>query len=87
MQELGKLLIGETPEEIIACDLEKEREKHTALIEAIQVCEEKQDYVSRDLLEKQKFENEERMDWLGTQQELIASLGIQNYLQLAAQED
>ena len=87
LQELGKLLIGETPEEIIACDLEKEREKHTALIEAIQVCEEKQDYVSRDLLEKQKFENEERMDWLGTQQELIASLGIQNYLQLAAQED
>lgn len=87
LQELGKLLIGETPEEIIACDLQKEQEKHTALIEAIQICEEKQDYVSRQLLEKQKDENDEHIDWLETQQELIANMGIQNYLQLAAQED
>ncbi|MCG7657590.1 bacterioferritin [Wielerella bovis] len=87
LQELGKLLIGETPEEIIACDLAKEQEKHTALIEAIAICEEKQDYVSRDLLEKQKFENEEHLDWLETQQEMIANLGIQNYLQLGTQED
>ncbi|XXQ68589.1 bacterioferritin [Neisseriaceae bacterium B1] len=87
LQELGKLLIGETPEEIIACDLKKEQEKHEALIAAIAVCEEKQDYVSRQLLEKQKDENEEQIDWLETQQELIASMGVQNYLQLGAQED
>lgn len=87
LQELGKLLIGETPEEIIACDLMKEQEKHAALIEAIAVCETQQDYVSRELLEKQKFENEEHLDWLETQQELIANMGIQNYLQLGAQED
>ena len=87
LQELGKLLIGESPEEIIACDLKKEKEKHIALIAAIEACEEVQDYVSRDLLEKQKFENEERIDWLETQQDLIAQMGIQNYLQLAAQED
>ncbi|MDK4680503.1 bacterioferritin [Kingella negevensis] len=84
LQELGKLLIGETPEEIIACDLKKEYEKHAALIAAIAVCEEKQDYVSRELLEKQKDENEERIDWLETQQEMIADMGIQNYLQQAA---
>ena len=87
LQELGKLLIGESPAEIIDCDLKKEYEKHDALIAAIAVCEELQDYVSRDLLEKQKFENEERIDWLETQQELIASMGIENYLQLGAQED
>nr|WP_314271850.1 bacterioferritin [uncultured Kingella sp.] len=87
LQELGKLFIGETPAEIIACDLKKEQEKHTALIEAIASCEEHGDYVSRDLLEKQKFENEERIDWLETQQELIAAMGIENYLQLGAQED
>ena len=87
LQELGKLLIGESPEEIIACDLKKEEEKHIALIAAIEACEKVQDYVSRDLLEKQKFENEERIDWLETQQDLIAQMGIQNYLQLAAQED
>ena len=87
LQELGKLLIGENTEEIISCDLAKEREKHAALVEVIAVCEEQQDYVSRQLLEKQKDENEERIDWLTTQQEQIESIGLQNYLQSGAQKD
>ena len=87
LQELGKLLIGENAEEIIRCDLQKEQDKHKALVEAIAVCEEKQDYVSRQLLEKQKDENEERTDWLETQLELVESMGLQNYLQHGAQED
>lgn len=86
LQELGKLLIGENTEEIIACDLNKENEKHQVLAAAIALCEEKQDYVSRALLEKQKNINEEHIDWLETQQELIASLGLPNYLQTGAQE-
>ncbi|KLT73649.1 bacterioferritin [Neisseria arctica] len=86
LQELGKLLIGENTEEIIDCDLNKENEKHQALAAAIALCEEKQDYVSRALLEKQKNINEEHIDWLETQQELIASLGLPNYLQTGAQE-
>lgn len=87
LQELGKLLIGENIEEILGCDLSKENEKHDALIAAIALCEEKQDYVSRALLEKQKDTNEEQIDWLETQQELIGKLGLANYLQLGAQED
>ena len=38
LQELGKLLIGESPAEIIDCDLKKEYEKHDALVAAIAVC-------------------------------------------------
>lgn len=87
VQELGKVLIGEDSSEIIACDLTKEREKHVALCGAIAVCEAQQDYVSRMLLAQQKHENEEHMDWLITQQEMIAHLGVQHYLQLGAQED
>ncbi|ASP17856.1 bacterioferritin [Neisseria sp. 23W00296] len=87
LQELGKLLIGENTEEIIKCDLAKENEKHAALSAAIAVCEEHQDYVSRALLEKHKNINEEHIDWLETQQELIAKTGLANYLQLGAQED
>lgn len=87
LQELGKLFIGENPQEIIECDLRKEQEKHAALIEAIATCEATQDYVSRQLLEKQKDVNEERIDWLETQLEQIENLGLQNYLQLGAQED
>ena len=87
LQELGKLLIGENTEEIIKCDLAKEEEKHAALAAAIAACEAHQDYVSRALLEKQKDINEEHIDWLETQQELIAKMGLENYIQLGAQED
>ena len=76
LQELGKLLIGENTEEIIKCDLAKEEEKHAALAAAIAACEAQQDYVSRALLEKQKYINEEHIDWLETQQELIAKISF-----------
>lgn len=87
LQELGKLLIGESVPEIIACDLQLETNKHDALVAAIALCEEKQDYVSRDLLAEQLDTNEEYFDWLETQQELINDVGLMNYLQTSAQED
>lgn len=87
LQDLGKLLIGENATEIIGCDLKKEQEKHDALVAAIAVCEEKQDYVTRALLAKQKDTNEEHLDWLETQQDLIESIGIQNFLQSGMEDD
>jgi len=84
LQELGKLLIGEDVPEIIGCDLQLEQRKHAVLVDAIATCEREQDYVSRDLLEHLKDENEEHQDWLETQQELIESMGLPNYLQSQA---
>lgn len=81
LQELGKLMIGETVAEILACDLTLEQKKHDVLIEAIEICNQNKDFVSRELLVKLKDTNEEYQDWLHTQQELIDSMGIQNYIQ------
>lgn len=87
LQELGKLLIGETVEEILACDLRLEERKHDVLIDAIALCEEKRDFVSREILTKLKDGNEEYADWLETQQEKIEAIGIQNYIQSQAGDE
>lgn len=87
LQEYGKILIGEDVAEILSCDLKLENRKHDLLVEAINTCEANRDYVSRELLVTLKDGNEEHIDWLDTQNELIASMGIQNYIQLKAQED
>lgn len=87
LQELGKLLIGEDVEEILACDIKLEERKHDVLVEAIQTCEQHRDFVSREILVKLKDGNEEYEDWLNTQVEEIELMGIEKYIQLKAQED
>lgn len=81
LQNLGKLRIGETPEEALRCDLELERVAHPDLKAAIAHCESVGDYVSRDLLESILESEEEHIDWLETQLDLIQRVGLQNYLQ------
>ncbi|NEN75515.1 bacterioferritin [Pelistega sp. NLN82] len=81
LQDLGKIRIGEDVADIIACDLALEREFHTDLKEAIEHMEKVQDYVTRRLLVDILDDNEEQIDWLETQQDLIESLGLENYLQ------
>ncbi|MGH8271545.1 MAG: bacterioferritin [Gammaproteobacteria bacterium] len=81
LQELGKLHVGENVKEIIECDLRIEREAHPPLREAIAHCEKVSDYVSRELLEDILESEEEHIDWLETQLDLIARVGIENYTQ------
>ncbi|MGJ8620440.1 MAG: bacterioferritin [Methylophilaceae bacterium] len=82
LQVLGKLLIGEEVVECLSGDLKLERDIHRpALIEAISVCEEMQDFVTRDLLEELLEANEEAIDWIETQQSLISDVSLPNYLQ------
>src|SRR5690606_8795284 len=50
LQHLGKLLIGETVQEMLECDLKLEYQGIPDLREAIAHCESVGDYVSRDLL-------------------------------------
>ncbi len=81
LQGLGKLLIGENPEEMLKLDLQLEMAARPFLQEAIVECERGGDYVSRDLLEDILEKREEHIDWLETQLDLIRQTGLQNYLQ------
>lgn len=81
LQELGKLLIGEDVPEIIECDLRLENQKLAITKQAIALCEEQQDFVSRKILTKINDGQEEYIDWLETQQNLIALMGKEKYTQ------
>lgn len=82
LQNLGKLLIGENVVECLQGDLKYEQEtQRPLLVDAIALCEELQDYVSRDLLEDLLEHCEEAIDWLETQQSLIENVTLPNYLQ------
>lgn len=82
LQNLGKLLIGENVVECLQGDLKYEREIHRPLlIEAVALCEQLQDYVSRDLVQELLEKSEAAIDWLETQHSLIADVTLPNYLQ------
>ena len=81
LQDLGTLRIGENTREIIEADLALELEAIPVLREAIAYCETVKDYVSRELFEDILEGEEEHVDWLETQRDLIAKVGLENYLQ------
>lgn len=81
LQDLGKLLIGETVPELLDCDLQSERGAQATIKDGIAHCETVRDYVSRDILRRILDDTEEHIDWLETQIELIGKVGLPNYLQ------
>jgi len=82
LQDLGKLLIGENVPEVIGCDLKLEYAARTDLCAALARCEQLGDYVSRELLAGILQSEEEHIDWLETQQDLIARIGAERYTQV-----
>ena len=81
LQDLGKLLIGEAPVEVLHCDLKAELAAQVTLKEAIAHCESVRDYVSRELLDDILDDTEGHIDHLETQIALVDQVGVQNYLQ------
>jgi bacterioferritin len=81
LQDLGKLHIGEDVPELLQCDLDLELDALDDLQAAIAYCEAHKDYVSRQLFDSILESEEEHVDWLETQLELIAKIGLENYLQ------
>jgi len=82
VQRLNPILIGQSPEEVLRCDMKQEEKALTDLREAIPYCESVRDYASRDLLFRILAAEEEHVDFLETQFDLIGRIGMQNWIQL-----
>ena len=85
LQDLGKLHIGESVQEILECDLKLENAAIPLLREAVAYSESVQDYVSRDLFGKILHNEEEHVDYIETQFDLIERIGIERYTMLQSE--
>ncbi len=81
-QALGRLKIGESVEEMLKSDLAQEQEAIPVLKDAIAHCESVRDYVSREIFERILENEEEHVDVLEQQFDMIARMGLENYIQL-----
>ncbi len=81
-QMLGRLRIGESVEEILKADLALEHEAITTLRDAVAHSETVRDYVSRDLFAMILSNEEDHVDMLERQFDMIARMGLENYVQL-----
>ncbi|MBA2483046.1 MAG: bacterioferritin [Nitrosomonas sp.] len=76
------LKIGRDVPAMLQNDLELERNVITSLRDAIAICEQEQDYQTREILEGLLSETEEdHAYWLEKQLGLIGKVGLENYLQ------
>jgi bacterioferritin len=81
-QAIHRLKVGETVEEILKADLAVEMEAIPLLKDAIAHCESVRDYTSREIFERILESEEEHVDFLETQFDMIARMGLENYVQL-----
>lgn len=82
LQDLGKLLVGESVKDVLDCDLRLEQGSLPDLHNAAGLCERVGDYVSRELFVQILKSEEEHIDWLQTQFRLIEQMGLENFVQL-----
>jgi len=81
MQTLGSLQIGQTVKEVLERDLDSENSARSLYQEAATHCHAVKDYVSRDLFEELMQNEEDHIDFLETQLDLVAKLGLELYAQ------
>jgi bacterioferritin len=81
MQTLGSLQIGQTVKEVLERDLDSEISARSLYQEAATHCHAVKDYVSRDLFEELMQNEEDHIDFLETQLDLVAKLGLELYAQ------
>ena len=85
LQDLGKLKIGQNVKEIIECDMMLETDGIKHYRDGIAAAEKAGDYVTSDLFKSILAEEEEHLDHQETQLQMIADMGLQNFLALNAE--
>jgi bacterioferritin len=81
MQVLDPLRIGQNVKEILDCDLAAEVGARALYQEAAAYCQTVKDFPTRDLFEKLMADEEHHIDFLETQLDLVAKLGVELYSQ------
>ncbi len=81
MQTLESLHIGKTAKAVLDSDLQAELSAHSLYAEAPTHCHSVADYVTRDLFEQLMHDEEEHIDFLETQIDLVAMIGLELYAQ------
>lgn len=81
MQVLDPLHIGQNIKEILDCDLAAEHGARSLYQEAATYCASVKDYVTRDLFEELMADEEGHIDFLETQLDLVAKVGVELYSQ------
>ena len=81
MQTLESLRIGQTVKEVLDRDLKAETDARALYEEAATHCHGAKDYVARGLFEQLMHDEEHHIDFLETQIDLVARLGLELYAQ------
>jgi bacterioferritin len=81
MQTLESLHIGKSVKVVLDSDLQAELSAHSLYAEAATHSHSVKDYVTRDLFEQLMHNEEEHIDFLETQIELVARIGLELFAQ------
>ncbi|BAT61648.1 bacterioferritin [Variibacter gotjawalensis] len=81
MQVLDPLHIGQNVKEVLECDLQAEVGARALYQEAAAYCASVKDFPSRNLFEDLMKDEEGHIDFLETQLDLVAKIGVERYSQ------
>ncbi|MEM7274232.1 MAG: bacterioferritin [Actinomycetota bacterium] len=81
LQRLGSVSVGETVEEQLGADKALEQAAIDRYRRGVTLAVEEADPGTRDMLEQLVVGEEHHLDWIETQETMIADIGIERYLQ------
>lgn len=87
LQRLGTVMVGESVAEQLELDRELEGNAVEMYRRGVAIAFEEGDPGTRELLEHLVIGEEEHLDWIETQQSVIADIGIERYLQSQLSDD